>query len=129
MGARLAGIEIHASDPEVLAAFYAKALGWTFERKAFGDVPYWQIVTADGLPTGRLIKRYSDGPQAGAAVMGAVMSALVDDIDAACTAASEAGAVPAMEKFPIPGEGWQAYFQDPDHNVFGLFQADPGAGS
>ncbi|BDW99629.1 VOC family protein [Maricaulis maris] len=129
MTARLANFEIHASDPDVSVAFYTAALGWTFKPMTFGEVRYWQIVTSDGMPSGRLIKRHGDGPQAGAAVMGAVITALVDDIDAACANTSEAGGVPAMEKFPIPGEGWQAYFLDPDHNVFGLFQADPGAGS
>ena len=33
----------------------------------------------------------------------------------------------AMEKFAIPGQCWQGYFLDPDHNTFGLVQVDPNA--
>jgi predicted enzyme related to lactoylglutathione lyase len=27
----------------------------------------------------------------------------------------------------IPGVGWQAYVKDPDENIVGLHQPDPGA--
>jgi predicted enzyme related to lactoylglutathione lyase len=28
---------------------------------------------------------------------------------------------------PIPGVGWLAYVKDPDGNILGLMQTDPGA--
>ncbi len=123
----LAAFEIHASDIDASMRFYSEALGWTFEERTFGEIRYFEIVTQEGEPAGRLISRMPPGPQKGAPVMGAVITAAVTDIDARCEAVKAQGGVPAMEKFPIPGEGWQAYFLDPDHNVFGLFQADPEA--
>jgi predicted enzyme related to lactoylglutathione lyase len=51
----------------------------------------------------------------------------VADFDATAEKIAIAGGTVAMPKFAIPGLCWQGYFSDPDNNVFGIFQPDPGA--
>lgn len=121
--------EIHASEPERSARFYEAVLGWSFVEHTFGDTTFWEIVTdSDGAGAkGRMIQRMGPAPQAGAPVMGAVLTVDVDDISAVLARADEIGASVAMAKFVLPGIGWAAYLHDPDTNVFGLFQHDAAA--
>lgn len=118
----LAAWEIHATDPKKTVDFYAGPLGWSVTEADWGGVPYFIIVTSNGQPDGRVIKRHGGAPEKGAAVMGGVLSFSVDDIDAAISAFADKDAVEAMPKFELPGEGFAAYFLDPDNNVFGLFE-------
>ena len=48
----------------------------------------------------------------------------VPDIEAAVASVTEAGAVIVVEKNPIPGVGYSAYFTDPEGNRVGLFESD-----
>ena len=32
-----------------------------------------------------------------------------------------------MPKMAVPGVGWMAYFKDPEGNIHGMMQSDPGA--
>lgn len=120
--------EIHTGDQPASAAFYAAAFGWQFVEHTFGEVTYWEIVTgAEGGAAGRMIRRMGPKPEAGAPVMGAVITVDVSDIDAAMTAGLGAGGETALEKFALPGIGWIGYLKDPDGNVLGLFQPDGDA--
>lgn len=120
--------EIHTSDPSASAAFYEAAVGWTFVEHTFGDSTYWEIVTgAEGGAAGRMIRRAGPKPDAGAPVMGAVITVDVDDVDAAMSAGLGAGGETALEKFALPGIGWVGYLKDTDGNVLGLFQQDGAA--
>ena len=120
--------EIHTSDQPASAAFYEATVGWTFVEHRFGDVTYWEIVTgAEGGAAGRMIQRAGPKPEAGAPVMGAVITVDVADIDAAMKAGQGAGGEIALEKFALPGIGWFGYLKDTDGNVLGLFQQDGGA--
>jgi hypothetical protein len=121
--------EIHASDPERSMAFYKAVLGWEFIEHKFGDTSFWEIVTPneDRGAKGRMIRRHGSAPQAGAPVMGAVITVDVGDLDNVSETALTAGGTIALPKFALPGVGWAAYFLDPDHNVFGVFQHDEAA--
>jgi uncharacterized protein len=51
----------------------------------------------------------------------------VDDLDATTTAVGEAGGSVMLQKMPVPGMGWVAYFSDPNGLVFGAFEEDDSA--
>lgn len=127
----LVHFEIHATDPEKLGAFYKELFGWEIIKYDMPGMEYWGVVTAEkGAPNainGGLIRRKGPAPEIGAPVNGYVCTMVVDDIDAAMKKAAELGATEAMPKFAIPGMAWQGYMIDPDHNIFGLHQADSNA--
>lgn len=123
--------EIHAEDPEKLGEFYKSLFGWKIEKYELPGMTYWGVITAEkGAPNavnGGLVKRGVPKPALGATPSAFVCTVQVDDIDATMKKAAELGAVEAMAKFAIPGMAWQAYLIDPDHNIFGIHQADPNA--
>lgn len=124
--------EIHAEDPEKLGEFYKSLFGWTFEKYSMPDgTVYWGVLTTEkGAPNainGGLVKRGVAKPALGATPSAFVCTIQVDDIDAMMKKGIALGAVEAMPKFAIPGMAWQSYLIDPDHNIFGLHQADPNA--
>lgn len=128
MAAPVTTFEIHASDPARCAAFYSETLGWKFVEHPFGDTRFWEIQTdSEHGALGRMIQRMGPPPAEDAPVMGAVITAQVDDLDAAFRRGLSVGGTEALPKFPLPGIGWAAYLKDPDQNVFGLFQPDPEA--
>lgn len=51
----------------------------------------------------------------------------VDSVDAACKKAQELGGTIIMPMMPIPGIGYFAFIQDPQQNVFAVFQDDTSA--
>ncbi|HEU4364742.1 MAG TPA: VOC family protein [Candidatus Krumholzibacteria bacterium] len=119
---RIVHFEIPADNPERATAFYAKALGWEFSKYP-GDMPYWLVKTgADGVPgiDGGLMPRQHPG-------QGPVLVAGVESVDTTTANITKAGGVSVAPKMAIPGVGWAAYFTDPEGNVFGIFQNDPGA--
>ena len=119
----IAAWEIHASDIDASAAFYAGPLGWSIEDADWDGHRFLRVKTNAGDPIGRIIKRHGDAPQPGAPVMGGVLTFAVADLDATIAAFAAQEAVMAMPRFLIEGEGFAAYFLDPDRNVFGLFEA------
>lgn len=129
MSSRPIHFEIHAVDPEAMAAFYRDLLGWTIQKWE-GPMEYWSIVTGpEGEPgiDGGLMRRRGPGPGEGAPVNAFVCTVGVSDIDAALSQAQNLGGSLALPKSPIPGVGWLGYIKDPDGNIVGLLQADEGA--
>jgi uncharacterized protein len=114
--------ELPASDPEKLAAFFTTVFGWKIQ-KWDGPMPYWMITTgpADkpGINGGIAQKMNPDQPVAN--------TIDVADVDAALAAVTAAGGTVAMPKTAIPGIGWLGYFRDPEGNLHGLMQNNPGA--
>lgn len=119
--------EIHGSDPEVLADFYGRLLGWSFQQ--FGDMPYWSIDTGEGAMSqggaghginGGLTQRQGPKPEAGGPVSGANLVVAVDDVDGLFAKGLELGGTEALAPNDMPGVGRLAYLHDPDGNVFGL---------
>ena len=46
MASLVVHFEIHASEPQLLIAYYGELFGWKFTQ--FGDMPYWAIDTGEG---------------------------------------------------------------------------------
>jgi predicted enzyme related to lactoylglutathione lyase len=120
--------EIHAADPAKLSKFYADVFGWRITHMPQFD--YYLIDTGDndgpGI-NGGFVRRMGGGAAVGAPVNAFVCSLGVKSVDDAVAKATAAGAQIALPKMAIPGVGWQAYIRDPDENIVGLHQADPGA--
>ncbi len=124
---RVVHFEIHASNPEKLANFYASVFGWTVRRVPLFD--YWLIDTGSeaGGIGGGLAKRNGPAPDEETPVSGFVCSLGVASIDEMLANAIAAGASVTLPKTAITGVGWQAYIRDPDGNILGLHQSDPKA--
>jgi predicted enzyme related to lactoylglutathione lyase len=124
---RVVHFEIHASDPEKLAAFYTKVFGWKFNHMPQFD--YWLIDTGaePGGIGGGMTRRRGPAPTGDTPVSAFVCSLGVDSVDDLLAGARDAGATVALPKMGIPGVGWQAYIKDPDGNILGLHQPDPNA--
>lgn len=121
--------EIHAVDPERMAAFYSELFGWTIQNWG-GPMEYWMITTGPegevGI-NGGLMRRMGAAPVEGAAVNAFVCTVGVEDCDAMVAKALSLGGTVAMPKGPIPGMGWLAYIKDLDGNILGLMQSDAAA--
>ena len=125
---RVIHFEIQASEPQALIDFYTAILGWSFAKWEGSD--YWLITTgSDDQPgiNGGLLPRPSGAPQPDQAVNAFVCTAEVASLDDTLTAATGLGAQIALPRMPVPGVGWLAYVKDPDGNVVGLLEPDPGA--
>jgi predicted enzyme related to lactoylglutathione lyase len=130
MANKVVHFEIYGDDVEGLADFYAKVFGWEITRVPAID--YWSVRTTPtderGMPTepgginGGMAKR----PMPGATFW--VNYVDVPSVDDAVRKAEALGAKVVRAKTPVPRMGWFALLTDPQQNVFGLWQTDPGAG-
>jgi predicted enzyme related to lactoylglutathione lyase len=117
---RVVHFEVHAADPARAAAFYEKAFGWKLLH--LPELDYWTIDTGEGPGiNGGLLRRRGDAPAAGQPVNAFVCTLGVDDLDAAITAAQDAGAHVSVPRMAIPNVGHVAYLTDPEGNIFGLY--------
>jgi hypothetical protein len=126
---RVTHFEIHATDPDVLAAFYAGVFQWQFHRWE-GPMEYWNIVTgSDKEPgiNGGLVRRRGPRPEEGQAVNAFVCTVTVASVADSLARAMELGGTTAVPRMAIPGIGWLGYFKDPDGNILGVMQPDPSA--
>jgi hypothetical protein len=125
---RVVHFEIHASEPRALISFYTSLFGWKFRQ--WGDVEYWQIETGPSDQAGingGLVPRRGVSSLEGQAVNAFVCTVQIASLDESFAKALALGATVASPKMPIPGIGWLAYVNDPDANILGLMQPDPGA--
>ncbi|HRA21534.1 MAG TPA: VOC family protein [Anaerolineae bacterium] len=129
MSSRPVHFEIHAVDPERMAAFYSELFGWTIQKWE-GPMEYWMVMTgAEGELgiNGGLMRRMGAAPADGAPVSAFVCTVGVEDCDASVAKAVALGGSVAMPKGPIPGMGWLAYIKDLDGNILGVMQSDEAA--
>ena len=118
--------EIHASDPQALAKFYAGVFGWSVRH--LPEMDYWLIDPGEGAGIGGgLLRRRGERAADGQGVNAFVCSIAVASAEAAHAKALATGATTALPLMAIPGVGWQAYIKDPDGNIVGLHQADAAA--
>ncbi len=114
--------EIPATDVERLAEFYRRVFGWEIEKGPMPDMEYWLISTGpqgESVGGGMYRKmRPTDQPR---------NFVMVDAIDEAIRAFTDAGGTEAVGKMEVPGMGWSYIGADPEGNLIGLFQAtSPG---
>ncbi len=118
---RVTHFEIPSDNPEPAMKFYSEVFGWKFSQ--FGDTPYWLANTGPddkpGIHGGLMKKNHPSQPLTNAIE--------VDDLDVMLTSISSHGGVVVVDKMPIPGVGWYAYFKDLDGNIMGVMQTDPKA--
>jgi len=120
---RVVHFEIPADNPERIAEFYNKVLGWDIQKWE-GPVDYWLISTGNdsepGIHGG--IARKKDRPASGVLV-----TAQVDSVDDSLKKIVNDGGSIVVPKRAIPGVGYQAHFRDPEGNVIGIMENDPSA--
>ena len=114
--------ELAADDVEKLADFYRGVFDWKIEKDSASGMDYWMINTGEGDdgPNGGMMKKTM--PSAGILDYFGVES--VDDFSKKVT--SRGGQV-LMEKRVVPKMGWFVVCQDPEGNVFALWQVDTSA--
>jgi predicted enzyme related to lactoylglutathione lyase len=120
---RVVHFEIPADNPERVAGFYKKVLGWTIQKWE-GPMDYWLISTGKNSEPGIHggIARKKDRPASGVLV-----TAQVDSIDDCLKKITLAGGSIIVPKRAIPGVGYQAHIRDPEGNVIGIMENDPSA--
>lgn len=114
--------EIPVADAERAIKFYSTVFQWKFSKWEGGEMQYWMVMTGEGpgIDGGLMIR--PGGGQGG--VVNTIDVPALDDHIALALAN---GATLAVPKMAIPGVGWLAYCADPDGNIFGMMQNDPGA--
>ena len=133
---RVMHFEVHASDIEKIAKFYADVFGWEINEWVLPDVEmadenrYWLVGTgseeAPGINGGMMIRR-GEQPKEGQPVNAYVCVIDTASIDTTLENVRKAGGEVTVEKMPVPGMGWSAYCKDPDGNIFGLMEEDQNA--
>jgi len=120
---RVVHFEIPADNPDRVAGFYKKVLGWEIQKWE-GPIDYWLISTGKetepGIHGG--IARKKDRPASGILV-----TAQVDSVDECLKKIVAAWGSIVVPKRAIPGVGYQAHFRDPEGNVIGIMENDPKA--
>ena len=120
---RFTHFELVSNDLEKTAKFYRDVFDWDIQKWE-GPVDYWLVTTGNGDTPG-----INGGlMQAGDQMSGTINTIQVDDIDAAIAKVKTHGGEIILEKQPIPGVGYQAYFKDNTGIIVGIHQADPKAG-
>jgi predicted enzyme related to lactoylglutathione lyase len=122
MAAKLRHLAINASDVQRSKTFYEAVFGWRFEP--WGPPEYYQAHDAGDGVIMALQHRRELAP--GARMLGFEATLAVDDIGATIAAIEAAGGRTVTPQIYIEGVGKLVYFADPDGNVFGAMQYDPG---
>jgi predicted enzyme related to lactoylglutathione lyase len=118
---RVTHFEIPAEDTKRASEFYREVFGWKFN--AWGSEDYLVVETGpNGEPgiNGGLMKRKD-------AAQPVVCTIEVEDINTALKRIEHSQGVIVVQKMPVPGMGWLAYFKDTEGNIFGVWQADAEA--
>jgi len=105
--------ELVARDVENAKAFYAKTLGWTYDRMAMPNgKPYW-VAKAGDTPVAGLFEMTDVMPDIPAHVPSHWFGYIeVDDVDARVKAIEAAGGRLMRELFDVPGVGRLAIVTD-----------------
>jgi predicted enzyme related to lactoylglutathione lyase len=114
--------EIYAEHPPELAEFYSELFGWKIEKAP--GIDYFQINTdpvAGAGIRGGLLQRPIPGPRSW------VHYVSVESVDATVERVQSLGGKLIRAKAAVPKIAWYAVVEDPDGNIFAVWQADPTA--
>lgn len=119
---RIVHFELNSPDCEKSLPFFKEAFGWEFNTWDVG-IPYHLAKTGEeGTPgIDGAIMPSQNGQQR------TVNTVQVDNIDEMITKLKGLNGTCVVEKMPIPGVGYSAYFNDPAGILFGIYQSDPTA--
>ena len=119
MTASVTHFEIYAEDLTRLAQFYRDLFDWKIEKTP--GVDYFRIQTgppeAHGIGGG-LLNRPIPGPRSW------VHYVLVDSIDQTIERVQSLGGKLLRPKTAVPKTAWYAVVEDPDGNIFAVYQHD-----
>jgi predicted enzyme related to lactoylglutathione lyase len=116
MAGNIVHFEINTKDAARAKRFYTSLFGWKYKDS---DIPGIEYYVIDGVTPGGAINPM-DGQKSPVVYFG------TDDIDDSIRKVKDSGGK-AVDKQPVPGQGWFASCTDPDGNTFSLFQSDPNA--
>jgi uncharacterized protein len=103
--------ELNTRNPEAAMAFYGKVAGWTFEPMEMGDDGAYWVCEVDDEPIAGIYGLAGDKFEG---VSDHWLSYIaVDNVDAACEAAKEAGATIIRDAWDVEGTGRFAVLKDP----------------
>jgi predicted enzyme related to lactoylglutathione lyase len=109
--------ELHTSDPEAAARFYADVFGWSIESTPM-EFPYWIAKNGDQMVAG-FMRQPPEAPQRPAWLS----YVAVADVDASAAQAVSLGGIVLVPPSDIPEMGRFAVLADPGGASFALFQA------
>jgi len=114
--------EIPADDVERAKSFYGELFGWKIEKFP-GPMEYWHIDTggSDDAPDGGLLKRQQAQPQGITNYIG------VTSVDESAAKVEHLGGKICLPKTAVPQMGYFVICQDPENNVFALWERNGGA--
>jgi predicted enzyme related to lactoylglutathione lyase len=114
--------EIPADDVERAKSFYGELFGWKIEKFP-GPMEYWHIDTggSDDAPDGGLLKRQQAQPQGITNYIG------VTSVDESAAKVEQLGGKICLSKTAVPQMGYFVICQDPENNVFALWERNGGA--
>jgi predicted enzyme related to lactoylglutathione lyase len=121
-GANIVWFEIPADDVQRAKSFYGELFGWKIERFP-GPMEYWHIDTGgpDAAPDGGLLKRQNPGQQ------GITNYVAVPSVDQFAVKVQKLGGKVCMPKTAVPQMGYFAICQDPENNMFALWEKNENA--
>jgi predicted enzyme related to lactoylglutathione lyase len=114
--------EIYASEPGKLADFYRALFGWQLEKAP--GIDYWRIRTEPSHTNsfdGGLTYRPIPEPRSW------VHYVNVESLDAAIEQLQRLGGEVLRAKTAVPKTAWYAVVQDPEKNIFAIWQPDSTA--
>lgn len=119
IAASVTHFEIYAEEPAKLAEFYKELLGWEIEKAP--GIDYFQIQTGapeEGGIRGGMLRRPIPGPRSW------VHYVSVEALDETVEQVQKLGGKLVRAKAAVPKIAWYAVVEDPDGNIFALWQAD-----
>lgn len=122
MTASVTHFEIYAEDPTKLAEFYKELFEWQIDKAP--GIDYFQIQTgppeAGGI-RGGLLHRPIPGPRSW------VHYVSVESLDEMVELVQSLGGKLIRPKAAVPKIAWYAVVEDPEGNIFAMWQADADA--
>jgi len=121
--ASIVWFEVPADEVGRAKSFYNKLFGWKMNKMP-GPMEYWHMDTggADASPDGGVMKRQNPGQQGITNYIG------VASVEKAAAKVEKLGGKICMPKQAVPNMGYFAICQDPEGNMFGVWQKDAKAG-
>jgi predicted enzyme related to lactoylglutathione lyase len=121
MAASVTHFEIYAEDLTKLAGFYKDLFGWQIDKAP--GIDYFQIQTGtaeggEGI-RGGMLHRPIPGPRSW------VHYVSVESIDDAIELVQRLGGKLVRPKAAVPKVAWYAVVEDPEGNIFAMWEPDP----
>ena len=122
MAASVTHFEIYAEDLPKLAGFYQELFGWQIDKAPGIDYFQIQTGTAEGAGIrGGMLHRPIPGPRSW------VHYVSVESVDETLERIQALGGKLVRAKSAVPKIAWYAVVEDPQGNIFAVWQADPFA--